>query len=72
MSQPQVWEEKVDAMNQYLAHRGPDSEGTWVEGEVAFGHRKLSIIDLSDAGNQPMISACKGMYLFLMEKYIIP
>ncbi|NLI59794.1 MAG: asparagine synthase (glutamine-hydrolyzing) [Clostridium sp.] len=58
--------ERVDAMNQYLAHRGPDSEGTWVEGEVAFGHRRLSIIDLSDAGNQPMISAC-GRYVLIFN-----
>lgn len=58
--------ERVGAMNQYLAHRGPDSEGTWVEGEVAFGHRRLSIIDLSDAGNQPMISAC-GRYVLIFN-----
>jgi asparagine synthase (glutamine-hydrolysing) len=39
-------------------HRGPDDEGAWAEPEsgVAFGHRRLSIIDLSPAGHQPMRS----------------
>jgi len=35
-------------------HRGPDDEGLWHEGPVALGHRRLSIIDLSAAGHQPM------------------
>ncbi len=35
-------------------HRGPDGEGFFSEQGVALGHRRLSIIDLSDAGNQPM------------------
>jgi len=43
-------------MTDILAHRGPDGEGQWVNnvGSVAIGHRRLSIIDLSDAGAQPM------------------
>jgi asparagine synthase (glutamine-hydrolysing) len=43
-------------MTRSLAHRGPDAEGYWMEGEVALGHRRLSILDLSDAGAQPMRS----------------
>ena len=43
-------------MTRSLAHRGPDAEGYWTEGEVALGHRRLSILDLSDAGAQPMRS----------------
>ena len=43
-------------MTRSLAHRGPDAEGFWTEGEIAFGHRRLSILDLSDAGAQPMQS----------------
>jgi asparagine synthase (glutamine-hydrolysing) len=40
-------------------HRGPDDSGTWVDAEhgVGFGHNRLSIIDLSPAGHQPMVSA---------------
>lgn len=39
-----------------LAHRGPDGEGFWINGKnnAGFGHRRLSIIDLSDAAKQPM------------------
>jgi asparagine synthase (glutamine-hydrolysing) len=44
-------------MTDAIAHRGPDGEGHWIEGGVALGHRRLSIIDLSPAGHQPMVSA---------------
>lgn len=37
-----------------LAHRGPDGSGTYVEPGVSFGHRRLSILDLSERGRQPM------------------
>ena len=37
-----------------LAQRGPDDQGTWQQGPVAFGHRRLAIIDLSDRSHQPM------------------
>ncbi len=41
-------------MTAELLHRGPDSEGYFTDGAVGLGHRRLSIIDLSAAGNQPM------------------
>lgn len=43
-----------------LTHRGPDDGGAWADGEagVGLGHRRLSILDLSPAGHQPMVSAC--------------
>ena len=45
------------AMTAAIAHRGPDGDGLWSEDGVALGHRRLSIIDLSDAAAQPMHSA---------------
>lgn len=44
-------------MTDAIAHRGPDGEGQWIEGNVGLGHRRLAIIDLSPMGHQPMISA---------------
>ena len=45
-------------MTQSLVHRGPDGSGVWISpcGNVALGHRRLSILDLSEAGAQPMVS----------------
>src|SRR6185437_14710162 len=47
-------ERTVLRMTQTIAHRGPDSDGTFVGEGVALGHRRLSIIDLSSTGVQPM------------------
>ncbi|HXQ52138.1 MAG TPA: asparagine synthase (glutamine-hydrolyzing) [Stellaceae bacterium] len=41
-------------MTDALAHRGPDGEGSFVDGSVALGHRRLAIIDLTPAAHQPM------------------
>jgi asparagine synthase (glutamine-hydrolysing) len=49
-------EEKVGVMNRVQAHRGPDAEGIWRGPNLVLGHRRLSIIDTSDAGNQPFFS----------------
>ncbi|MBI3511430.1 MAG: asparagine synthase (glutamine-hydrolyzing) [Bacteroidetes bacterium] len=46
--------EQVQRMNNALAHRGPDDEGIFSENGITLGHRRLSIIDLSSAGHQPM------------------
>jgi asparagine synthase (glutamine-hydrolysing) len=44
----------IKAMNEAIAHRGPDDHAVWSEGPVTFGHRRLAIRDLSAAGRQPM------------------
>ncbi len=57
-------ENQALAMAERLAHRGPDSAAAWVDAEagIALSHRRLSIIDLSAAGRQPMHSA-DGRYV---------
>lgn len=47
----------LESMGQSIIHRGPDASGTWLDDGVALVHRRLSILDLSEAGNQPMVSA---------------
>ena len=51
--------QRVRAMTSTLSQRGPDADGFWIDQQagIAIGHRRLSIIDLSDAGAQPMLSA---------------
>ena len=55
---------RVEAMTRAIAHRGPDDSGTFVDAAagIALGHRRLSIIDLSPLGHQPMTSA-DGRYV---------
>jgi len=43
-------------MTDALSHRGPDGRGVFIDGHVGLGHRRLAVIDLSEAGNQPMFS----------------
>jgi asparagine synthase (glutamine-hydrolysing) len=52
----QVSESLIKKMTDVIAHRGPDGEGSFVRHNIGFGHRRLSIIDLSEAGAQPMSS----------------
>ena len=50
----------IDQMTNRLTHRGPDDHGHWLNGSgsVALGHRRLSILDTSQHGHQPMASPC--------------
>jgi len=53
----------LPVMGNVMAHRGPDGSGTWVSDDlsIGFAHRRLAIIDLSDAALQPMFSADKKL-----------
>ncbi|MGB0437100.1 MAG: N-acetylglutaminylglutamine amidotransferase [Mycobacterium sp.] len=51
----------VASMAEVMAPRGPDAAGVWSQGSVALGHRRLRIIDLSEAGGQPMVDSELGL-----------
>ena len=61
-----IQEENLEKMKQRMLHRGPDAGGSYVseDGKVALGHRRLSIVDLSEAGLQPMKSH-SGRYVMV-------
>jgi asparagine synthase (glutamine-hydrolysing) len=56
----------VRAMTATLAHRGPDADGVYLDRSLALGHRRLSILDLSEAGAQPMTSE-DGRYTLVLN-----
>ena len=47
-------------MNDSMAHRGPDAKGTWFKDGIALAHNRLSIFDLSENGDQPMVSQSRN------------
>jgi asparagine synthase (glutamine-hydrolysing) len=59
------WEDTAlgDKMNECLVHRGPDASGIFTDSGVTLAHRRLSIIDLSEAANQPMTDASNELVL---------
>lgn len=61
----EVLDRTVAEMTATMVHRGPDDEGTWSEpaAGIAFGQRRLAVIDVSPAGRQPMISTCRRYVL---------
>lgn len=54
---------RIKLMNDIIAHRGPDSDGIYAQHPVCFGFRRLSILDLTDDANQPMLSADKSVVI---------
>lgn len=60
-----ITEPYITKMRDTMIHRGPDGAGSWVanEGNVGLGHRRLSIIDLSEAAAQPMVTADQRYWL---------
>lgn len=55
-SQKKVDERILTKMRDALEHRGPDDKGVFLENNIGFGHRRLSILDISSAGHQPFLS----------------
>ena len=55
---------EAEAMAAALSHRGPDASGVWIDSKagIAFAHRRLSVLDLTKSGSQPMVSA-SGRYV---------
>ena len=51
----------LHAMTSCQAHRGPDGSGLWIRNRVGLGHQRLAIIDLSEAGSQPMVDPETGL-----------
>ncbi len=62
-----TWPDKelIDKMNETIEHRGPDDSGIYVSDEVSFGHVRLSIIDLTKRGHQPMEYEHNGKKLII-------
>ncbi len=56
-------EMRLSRMGATLRHRGPDDHGSWTDGRAGLAHARLSIIDLSPAGHQPMASADSSVWL---------
>lgn len=56
--EPAILGNMAEAMAKAVSHRGPDAHGVWVDADagLAFGHTRLRVIDLSEAGAQPMVS----------------
>ena len=52
-----------------LSHRGPDGEGVWQDENIQLGHKRLSIIDLSESGSQPMVAMDRYVVTFNGEIY---
>ncbi len=50
----------VSRMTETMTHRGPDGTGVWCDGNIGLGHRRLAVIDLSDAASQPMRDSATG------------
>lgn len=64
-----IEEDEIKRINDLIVHRGPDDEGFYLEKNFAFGHRRLSILDLSSSGHQPMNYIDKYVITYNGEVY---
>lgn len=58
-----ITSEEIAEMNKVLSHRGPNNEGIFLQGNIGLGHKRLSIMDLSPAGHQPMSDETKKIWI---------
>ena len=63
----------MQSMNSQLIHRGPDDYGVWneIDNSCILAHRRLSIVDLSPTGKQPMVSKSTRYVISTTAKFII-
>ncbi|MBI3500576.1 MAG: asparagine synthase (glutamine-hydrolyzing) [Bacteroidetes bacterium] len=66
LNQEPVAESVIKKMAEQIAHRGPDGEGHFVEGNIALAHRRLAILDISSRGAQPM-SSKNGVWILIFN-----
>ena len=52
----EISQETIHSMTHAVSHRGPDGNGVWFRNNIALGHCRLAIVDLSQAANQPRVS----------------
>ena len=65
-SQRKVDERVLTQMRDALEHRGPDDKGIFIDNHLGFGHRRLSILDVTTAGHQPFLSE-DGRYVIVFN-----
>lgn len=60
----------IENMMDRIKHRGPDAEGKYIDGDIALGHRRLSIIDISSQGDQPLYNEDGSMVSCIQRRNI--
>ena len=66
-----ITKNQIFKMNSELLHRGPDSNGIWVEKNVGFGHTRLAVIDTNSRSDQPMMLKDKRYVIVFRVKFIL-
>ena len=58
-----ITQDEIIKMRDTMYHRGPDDSGIYIKNNIALGHRRLSILDLSSNGRQPMSNRTNSVYI---------